>query len=241
MKRYKSKGLFTALAVLTGFLAGTQARAGVVTYTDSGSFDAAAGSILTQSFNFLSDTIGGSGIGTDSNGINSTTNDAYITPGQILPGLSISASTNNGPDLALSGPNFDGFGLTNYAVFGNYPGSSLDFSLNPGVTAFSLGVLDEFSSAAAEVDVYDPSSNLLGSFILNNPPPPTSGTGEFFGITTTLGDTIGSVVLTSGDAPFVGVDQIQFSGSGTPEPGTVTMLAMGILGLGALVRRQQQR
>jgi hypothetical protein len=212
------------------------AFAGITTYTDQASFSSVTTGLSTQTFGFLSacNVSPGTGVFVN-NSLNSTTSNGYVMPGDILPGLDISANTNVGNDLALIAPGFAGTGIANYSVFGNYPGSGLVITLSPGVTAFSMGVLGEFSISDASISLYDPGSTLLGTFTLASAP--TSSVGAFWGATTGNGTTIGSVVLTNADAPFSGIDQVQF-GSSTPEPGTLLLLGSGLLGAVGMVRRK---
>lgn len=209
------------------------ANASLTTYSTSASFDSATYGLTTQNFGFLSATVGPGGAVGVNNSLNSATSDGFVSPGDIAAGLDIAALTSFGQDIALVGPNFAGIGTTNYAVFGNYANSGLQFTFAPGVTAFSLGVLSEFSSADATISVYSPSSALLGSFILSSPP--TSGSGAFFGVTSA--SPIGSVVLTDVNAPFAGVDQVQF-GSAVPEPSSLLLLGSGLLGAAGTLRKR---
>jgi hypothetical protein len=209
------------------------ANASLTTYSTPASFNAATNGVTTQTFGFLSATVGpGNAVGVN-NSLNSATNNGFVSPGDIAAGLDIAATTSFGQDIALTGPNFFGTGTTNYAVFGNYNGSGLQFTFSPGVTAFSLGILSEFSSADATISVFSPSSVLLGSITLSSAP--TSGSGAFLGVTST--GSIGSVVLTATDAPFAGVDEVQF-GSSTPEPSSLLLLASGLLGAAGTLRKR---
>jgi hypothetical protein len=68
-----------------------------------------------------------------------------VSPGNILAGLSISATQE---EISYLGPDFNGWGNTNYAVLLNLNNAAdgLDFTLDPGVTAFSFGVLSSRAS-----------------------------------------------------------------------------------------------
>jgi hypothetical protein len=228
----KFKTLTVGFAVLVGVAVSQPAGATTLTtYTDQTAFNAITIGV-TQTFGFLSNTIGG-GVG-EANTLNNATNDAYVLPGEILAGLSISPSVGI---LALVDPGFGGTGIANYAVFLNDSDSSqgLDFTLDSGVTAFSLGVLSYRGVSDPTVSVYDSASLLLGSFVV--PGASSFGAGEFFGVTTDGSDTIGSVVLSPSGGNYTGVDQVQFGQvSGTPEPGSLLMFALGLAGLGVMVR-----
>jgi hypothetical protein len=233
----KTKALTAGFAVLVG-IAGSQPAwaATLTTFSDQTTFSAST-TVVTQTFGFLSSTIAtGSGVG-EYNILNSATNDGYVSPGDILAGLSISPTA---ADLVLLGPDYSSSGITNYTVFftGLDATQGMDFTLDPGATAFSMGVLSYPGAVDATVSVYDPGSLLLGSFTVSSAP--SSGVGEFFGVTTDGSDTIGSVILSPTTGSLTGVDQVQF-GQATPEPGSLLMLAWGLAGLGGMVRRRNRQ
>jgi hypothetical protein len=231
-----------AFALLAGLLTIQSANAGVMSYTTRASFNAATYDLNTQNFDFLDDLTRGTGV-VINNPLNSSTDNAYVEPGDIIAGLEIDATTNYGEDLALLTPDFAETGLKHFSVFSNNFGG-LDFTLNPGVTAFSINVLSLFSSGDAAISVYDPSLTLLGTFTLLDTP--NTGSGEFFGVTAYGADTIGSVNL---NVPWqaAGVDQVKIGSAlsvsvpalvPAPEPGTVSLLGAGLIGLGGLIRRK---
>ena len=228
----KMRALAVGFAVLVGVASQPAGATTLTTYTDQTAFNATT-TVATQTFGFLSSTIGIGGGVSETNTLNSATNDGFVSPGDILAGLSISPTAG---EIALLGPDFEGSERTNYSVF-----QGLDFTLDPGVTAFSLGVLSYPSLADATVSVYDPGSLLLGSFTISGAP--SSGVGEFFGVTTDGSDTIGSVILSPSTAMrFTGVDQIQFGQSeGIPEPGSLLMLALGLAGVGGMVHLKSRK
>jgi hypothetical protein len=236
----KTNGLTVGLAVLVG-IAGSQPAGAttLTTYTNQTAFSATT-TVVTQTFGFLSSTIATGGGTAETNILNSATNDGYVSPGDILAGLNISPTA---ADLILLGPDFYGSGSTNYSVFFSDGDATqgLDFTLDPGATAFSMGVLSFPNPEDATVSVYDPGSLLLGSFTISNAP--SSGVGQFFGVTTDGSDTIGSVILSPTAGSAAGVDQVQFgqTSAATPEPGSLLMLAWGLAGLGGIVRRRSRK
>jgi hypothetical protein len=237
----KIKALTLGFAVLVGIAGSQPARATTLTtYTDQTAFNDIT-TVATQTFSFLQSTIaiGGAANDYDYVTLNSATNDGLVSPGNILAGLSISATQE---EISYLGPDFNGWGNTNYAVLLNLNNAAdgLDFTLDPGVTAFSFGVLSFPGVSNPTVSVYDSQSLLLGSFVV--PGASSSGAGEFFGVTTDGSDTIGSVVLSPSAGEFPAVDQVQFGQvSGTPEPGSILMFALGLAGLGVMVRLKSRK
>ena len=138
------------------------ANASLTTYSTPASFNSATTGLTTQTFGFLSATIPIGGEGLMNNPLNSATSNAFVSPGDIAAGLDIAALSNNGNDIALLGPNFNGLGNTNYAVFANYFGTPLQLTLSPGMTAVSLGSLST-ATTDVQISVYSPGSALLGS------------------------------------------------------------------------------
>jgi hypothetical protein len=217
-----------------GLLFGSgQTWAGPVFYTSQGAFNAATQGLSTQTFDGVAANVGvgpGGGIGVD-NPLNSISNSA------MLPGLTITGTTNSGGDIAVVGPNFAGTGLANYSVFSNY-GAGLSFQFGSGVSAASLNVLTEFSSAYVNLVVNDTLGNQLATYTVTGAP--NTGAGEFIGVTSN-GANIGSLVITAPGAPFPGVDQVEFGQiSSVPEPASISLFGIAALGwIGA--RRLRRR
>jgi hypothetical protein len=212
------------------------AQAGIISYNNQTAFNASNPGLNVQDFATVASNVGvgaGGGIGVN-NPLDSSTNSG------MLPGLTINATTSNGSDIAVLGPNFGGTGLTNYSVFSDYF-AGLDFSFSPaGVSAASLNVLSLFNSSTVTITVLDTSSNVLGTYNLTGP---NTGAGSFIGFTTSGGAAIGEldIVASGGNSP--GVDMVEFgsagSGAGVPEPAMFVLSGLGFASMALLRMRRK--
>ncbi len=222
------RAIFGFIAVALIINVAGQATAGVVTYSDETTFNAATSGLSTQTFGAVAATLGVGPLGLQvDNPLDNGTNG-------ILLGLTITATSSKGGDIAVIPPNFLGTGLTNFSVFSEYAAGLL-FTFSPGVTAASLDVLSlgVGSPANVTISIFDTFSNSLGTFPVAGAP--NTGAGEFFGVTSNAGDVIGSLLITGPDGIFVGADQVQFGSTGAsvvPEPSTFVMssILFGVFG-----------
>ncbi len=229
-----TKTLLFAAAALASAAAIQTANADIVSYSSQAAFDEATHALQTQTFSALAADLG---VGVEgAAGLSGAVNSATY-PGAILPGLSISVMTNLG--FEVLGPNYGGTGFATYSV-ASFNLGGLDFTLSPGVTAFSIDALELPTPANETLDVYSSaptstSTTFLGAFALFAP---STGAGAFFGLTSSDGDVIGSVDLISPEFPAV--DQVQI-GSAVPEPSTWAMMLLGFAGLGFAGYRTSRR
>jgi hypothetical protein len=228
-----------SLCALTIALVGSapRATAGVILFASEAAFDLAAPGIAIQTF--AASTIAPSGVASMSNPLDSTTNNGLFVPGDILPGLAITATGNNpGSDLAVAGVGFAG--NTNNSVFANFFVETLNILLSPGVDAVGLGMLSEFGVSDFDVSVFGPGDVLIGSTTVLGVP--NSGAGLFLGMIATGGDSITRVNLSSQTGEAEGIDLVKFGNAGraVPEPSSVTLFGLGLAGLAVAVRRRRR-
>ena len=218
--------LGTAAAALTA----TSVTAGITTYGDRASFNAAAGATTTETFNSCgTDTVG---LGTDF--VLSSANPGPCTA--LASGISF--APDPGYDLYIAGPGQSANIDTALGV-DFPPGGNDTVSFGPATNAFGADLFQNFgggdqsgSNALFTFNVFG-TSGLLGTFTL----PVASGTGGFFGLTSTEGVT--SIAISQADG-FAVIDNVSFNGNGTtvPEPATWALMIGGFGLVGTALRRR---
>jgi len=140
--------------------------------------------------------------------LNEFSNNIAFSPGEILPGVVMSASSNHGgQELALFVPPFSE--NSSQWVGANFflDLFIIDFTIE-GVTTVSMDVMDYFGTSTVVVEVFGV-GGLIGSTSV-----PSSGTGSYLGITTT--EDIVRITLHSltggfdGNGGAEGVDNLAF-------------------------------
>ncbi len=215
---------------LIGFAA--PASAALLTFDTRAAFNAAAPGLPVEDFE--EGNIGAGGIAGFDDPLDSSTNNTFFAPGDILTGLTLEASTEEGGDLFILGAGFD---LDPSIVVGaNFFEASLDL-LFSGASAIGLDIGSALDDSTVTVSVFGPGDLLLNTFNVA-----ATGTGTFFGVINDSG-TISRINLlafsTTDQAEWV--DNVAFgaapaSPSPVPEPATLSLLGIGLAG--AAVRRR---
>ena len=224
-------GLVVGLAAVLIGLA-SPASASLITFNSRAAFNAAAPGLPVEDFE-EGNAVAGSGVPIESP-LNSSTNDGFFLPGEILPGLTLqSSNVGLSGDLYLGGPGWDG--NPSIMVGSNFFQESLNL-LFSGTNAVGLDIGSLFSDSTIAVSIFGAGDLLLGSFNVA-----ATGSGTFFGVVNDSGS-ITRINLNSLTGQTEWADNIAFgtaASSPVPEPATLSLLAVGLVG--AAVRRFRRR
>lgn len=216
---------FVGMIALLGLHAGT-ARAGIVSYTDRPTWQTAAGPLSgTEDFNGF------------------TADAQFRTTTVAANNMTIAGSTGfNGDDTNLidAAPFvFGGFYVfpdnSSYLLGDLVDGATITFTFTRPLTAWGADFTGIADGRPTRLDVFDTSSVLIGSIALASD---DLAELQFYGFTTTGGDTVGSIVLVNpgGANDVFGIDNIGFVAVGAtavPEPSSLALA--GLAGLAGLV------
>jgi hypothetical protein len=147
----------------------------------------------------------------------------------VLGGVATNPSPRGDNGLAAVSVGFAG--ATSDVVVANTLGDSLDllFSAADQVVGVGFNSISFFLPGNLNVQVYSTSNALLGSTSIIGDPAGTN----FLGIQATGGDAIGRINVFSTAQMFQGVDNVQIFGPTAPEPTSMALIGLGLMGLAA--------
>lgn len=196
-------------------------RNGLVFYYDRANFDADHPGLPVEDFE--NSSIPSTFIFAMANPLDQFTNNTYINPGDILPGIQFLGSIiHAGDEIALLGVNTAG-SLSKTAV-ANYFADNYRILFNPPVHAAGMDVQDFLGGILCDVDIYDENGILVGTDVSACSP-----AGAFWGVAS--GNLIGEIRIKSRASGAEGADNIAF---GTSEPIEVPISSYALI-IGALL------
>ena len=226
-KRALAAGLWAAGTLL---VLAAPAQAALIFFDNRADFELASGlSGITEDFEEAN-----VGVGTvefTSSPLNSATNDGIFSFGDIADGLTILSSDDS--DVAVLGSGI--LGLSKMVGSSNFDASTV-LLLSPAVLAIGFDVF-LVEPANIAVSVFDENGLSLGSTTVSGL---GNATPNFLGI---VSDMSGIARLTIDDLNIgaEAVDNVTFGNpvaAQLPEPGSLALFGLGLLGLGVAVRRR---
>ena len=207
------------------------AQAALIFFDNRADFELASGlSGITEDFEEAN--VGPGGFPEISGPLDATTDNGIFSAGDIAAGLSISSS-GGGNRVAVLG---DGFLGPSTRVGAERFSDLVIISLNPAVTAIGFDLFATRDSTFG-IELFDAVGGALGATSVTGV---NGTTPTFFGVISDMG-AIGQLAF---GVPFVGelIDNITFGNAVAqlPEPGSLTLFGLGLLGLGVAVRRRAQ-
>ena len=228
-KRALAAGLWAAGTLL---VLAAPAQAALIFFDNRADFELASGlSGITEDFeeaNVGVGTVEGTG-----NPLDATTDDGVFSPGDIAAGLSLSTSDPTDVLLVLG----DGaFGPGNKIFTEDFAALTI-LSLNPAVTAIGFDLFAGGDSATLDIALFDAVGGALGATSVTGV---NGATATFFGVISDMG-AIGQLNIGVPGVTEI-IDNVTFGNAVAtqlPEPGTLALFGLGLLGLGIAVRRRR--
>ena len=227
---------FAGLALALAFTA-QPAQGSIITYSSQAVFDAAFPGLTQQDFSAAKVADGGFGL--MANPLDSSTNNAIFKPGDIKDGLRITVghSSFSDPDnLFIAGKGFANYVRKAVSYEGGdteSPKMTVSF-YNNNVNAFGLDLTSNPDGNTVTLELFSGAKDLGGITVQN-----VKGAGTFIGaFEDDLSMPITRVELNS-PGNFFGFDNVEFGPASVPEPTSLALGAIGILGLyvGGRVRK----
>lgn len=199
----------------------SQTSAALVFSATRAAFDAAYPGLPTETFEEA--RVGVGGAAATGSPLSSATNNAIFHTGEILPGVSISASLFGSPDMLalnnLTGPTTK--------IVGNNADDELNLAFSPSVAAVAMNLFINWSTTLpVNVSIYG-ASGLLGTTAINA----TMSASGFLGVGSNSVP-ITSIRLQGGGTAVrqVWIDNVSFGGM-IPEPGAGVLFVIGAITL----------
>ena len=247
LKKISIFAYFLCFLFLTSMMA-QNTHATAILYTDRSIFDAANPGLPVEDFegSFLPSgptfplTFPDDWVGVFPGPLNSSTSNAVYAAGSILDGISMRAIPNS--SIAVVVPT--AFGVSSTVAGPNFFSDSVEFdfssSLGGGVSAVGLDMIAPFGTTTVNFEIFGQPSFTNPTGLIGNGSVTAGLAGGFFGVssdTYLITRILGTETSPIGDL----YDNIAF-GEPIPEPATVALLGIGILGLaGAEVRRRRKK
>jgi len=202
----------------------TEGNGACTMYADRGTFDAAFPGLPVEDFE--EGVIADGGVAGFPMPLDASTSNAIFSPGDILPGLQITATGGTAAqELVILGTGFNGNPSKQVIANTFVEASIVNFS--PGVGATGMDLLSHFAADTLTVDIYG-AGGLIESVNASG-----TNAGSFFGVSN-CPEPITQIVINSPTNQAEGADNIAF-GTGAPTTGTMGMiLLVAILALGSM-------
>lgn len=122
-------------------------------------------------------------------------------------------------------------------TYNNNGFQSLTIDFSTDVSAFGFNWSMAESWATWILTAYDSGNNVIEAYVLPNTG--SSSAGEFYGLAA-AGTSYATIVRTVGDYDWISLDNLTYvtSGAIVPEPATMLLFALGLLGLAGVNRRK---